>query len=263
LYFSVFHPVLEITIVRSEVLITECSKLVDANRERNSGLWSASVPIKIRSTLRTGNNDLPMKGIPNQNPCKLNSGFTYEPKKFQRQLSKREGGAKLLDICELPQSLKKRRQMELIEERKRKQEEKEMAKKKALEDKGKRAAQQKMQENAKKQNEKKSRSESVRNQETGDGSDQVTDTSTSAAAEESSQKRPCLQQAILKKWKRNSRKWSRSTSCGILPENPYMSRESIHRMPQRDQPQQSHQQHLLHQHPSLSSVANGITISVC
>ncbi|ETN83505.1 hypothetical protein NECAME_01812 [Necator americanus] len=78
---------------------------------------------------------LPMKGIPTQNTCKLNSGFTYEPKKFQRQLSKREGGAKLLDICELPQSLKKRRQQEMIEERKRKQEEKELAKKKALEDK--------------------------------------------------------------------------------------------------------------------------------
>ncbi|EPB79384.1 hypothetical protein ANCCEY_01543 [Ancylostoma ceylanicum] len=76
-----------------------------------------------------------MKGIPTQNTCKLNSGFTYEPKKFQRQLSKREGGAKLLDICELPQSLKKRRQQEMIEERKRKQEEKEIAKKKALEDK--------------------------------------------------------------------------------------------------------------------------------
>ncbi|EYC18180.1 hypothetical protein Y032_0028g1717 [Ancylostoma ceylanicum] len=152
----------------SNEMTKQCAKLADTNRERNSGLWSASVPIKIRSTLRTGNNDLPMKGIPTQNTCKLNSGFTYEPKKFQRQLSKREGGAKLLDICELPQSLKKRRQQEMIEERKRKQEEKEIAKKKALEDKrereeAKRAAQQKLQESAKKPVEKKPRIEVVRN----------------------------------------------------------------------------------------------------
>ncbi|KJH42323.1 hypothetical protein DICVIV_11698 [Dictyocaulus viviparus] len=79
-------------------MMRQCTKLVEANREKNNGLWSSTVPIKMRSTLRSANNDLPMKGIPTQNPCKLNSGFTYEPKKFQRHLIKREGGAKLLGM---------------------------------------------------------------------------------------------------------------------------------------------------------------------
>ncbi|KAK6765975.1 hypothetical protein RB195_025718 [Necator americanus] len=172
----------------SNDMTKQCAKLADTNRERNNGLWSASVPIKIRSTLRTGNNDLPMKGIPTQNTCKLNSGFTYEPKKFQRQLSKREGGAKLLDICELPQSLKKRRQQEMIEERKRKQEEKELAKKKALEDKkereeAKKAAQQKLQDSSRKPVEKKPRMEIVRNPSISEESDQVNSPTTSMMPE--------------------------------------------------------------------------------
>lgn len=159
-------------------MMKQCAKLVEANREKNSGLWSTNVPIKIRSTLRIGNNDLPMKGIPTQNPHKLNSGFTYEPKKFQRQLMKREGGAKLLDICELPQSLKRRRQLEMIEEKKRKQVEKEMARKKALEEKkekelAKKEAQPKHFANSKRQCEKKQRLESVENQSTNDGDGQV------------------------------------------------------------------------------------------
>lgn len=39
---------------------------------------------------------VPMKGIPTQNTVKLSQGFSNEPKKFQRTLAKREGGAKLL-----------------------------------------------------------------------------------------------------------------------------------------------------------------------
>lgn len=159
-------------------MMKQCAKLVEANREKSTGLWSTTVPIKIRSTLRTGNSDVPMKGIPTQNPCKLNSGFTYEPKKFQRQLLKREGGAKLLDFCELPQSLKRRRQLELIEEKKRKQMEKEMAKKKALEEKkekelARKTAQPKHLGNSKKQCEKKQQLQNVENHSTNSGDGQV------------------------------------------------------------------------------------------
>lgn len=236
-------------------MMKQCSKMSDASRERNNGLWSASVPIKIRSTLRTGNNDLPMKGIPNQNPCKLNSGFTYEPKKFQRQLSKREGGAKLLDICELPQSLKKRRQIELVEERKRKQEEKEMARRKAVEDKkekeeAKRAAQQKLQESAKKQAEKKPRVEDVPSTQTCDQGDQSTNANMPTSEEESSPGPSVATTNNAESMESEDPQMEAEHELRHHQENPFVSREPMHhRMPQRvvhSNPHQHHQQHPQH-----------------
>ncbi|KAI1732748.1 negative elongation factor A [Ditylenchus destructor] len=61
-----------------------------------------SFPIKMRSTARKPNNQLPMKGIPTVNTVQQSAGFTNEPRKFRRELSKREGGAMLIDIAELP-----------------------------------------------------------------------------------------------------------------------------------------------------------------
>lgn len=49
-----------------------------------------------------------MTKIPTVNTYKISSGFTNEPKKFQRQLLKREGGAMLIDFNELPQPNNKR-----------------------------------------------------------------------------------------------------------------------------------------------------------
>ncbi|CAB3399875.1 unnamed protein product [Caenorhabditis bovis] len=124
--------------------------------QKNTSLTSTAVestalPIKMRSTQRLPNNKLPMKGIPTHNTWKLNGGFTNEPKKFQRTLPQKKGGAMLLDIADLPPSLKKRRQVEKEEEAKRKAEEKEKAKQRALElkkekEEAKRLAQQKAQE---------------------------------------------------------------------------------------------------------------------
>lgn len=71
---------------------------------------------------------VPMRGIPTTNTCKLSAGFTNEPRRFPRQLPKR-GGAKLLDIQELPQALKIRRKEQEAEEKARKQQEKEEQKK--------------------------------------------------------------------------------------------------------------------------------------
>ncbi|XGW33645.1 hypothetical protein V3C99_017783, partial [Haemonchus contortus] len=231
-------------------MIKQCSRLVDANREKNSGLWSASVPIKIRSTLRTGNNDLPMKGIPNQNPCKLSSGFTYE-KKFQRQLSKREGGAKLLDICELPQSLKKRRQMEMVEERKRKQEEKEMAKRKALEDRkereAKKAAQDKIHENAKRQFEKKSRTDIARVTEAGGFYEQINDPYIYKAEEGSSSETSLAPSRHNEKVFTQQQGMEQQLEMRHSAEDPHLSRERIQRLTQRVHNDHQQQQQLQQQ----------------
>lgn len=59
-----------------------------------------------------------MKSIPSTNTLKMSSGFTNEPKKFQRQLAKREGGAVLIDISELPRfpDNKKRKNSETLKQ---------------------------------------------------------------------------------------------------------------------------------------------------
>ncbi|KHN88485.1 Negative elongation factor A [Toxocara canis] len=98
-------------------------------KNQKSGVFTSSFPIRIRSTARKPNNDLPMRGIPAVNTCKLSAGFTNEPRKFQRQLAKREGGAKLIDIDEIPHALKKRRREQEAEEKAKKQLEKEEMKK--------------------------------------------------------------------------------------------------------------------------------------
>ncbi|MCP9266430.1 Negative elongation factor A [Dirofilaria immitis] len=104
------------------------------NRNKNQKLdvVSPSFPIRMRSTVRKPNNDLPMRGIPTTNTCKLSAGFTNEPRKFQRQLTRREGGAKFIDIGDLPQALSVRRKEQEAEERSRRQQEKEEQKKRAL-----------------------------------------------------------------------------------------------------------------------------------
>ncbi|VDK45169.1 unnamed protein product [Anisakis simplex] len=89
-------------------------------KNQKSGVYSTSFPIRMRSTARKPNNDLPMRGIPTVNTCKLSAGFTNEPRKFQRQLAKREGGAKLIDIDEIPHALKKRRREQEAEEKAKK-----------------------------------------------------------------------------------------------------------------------------------------------
>lgn len=103
-----------------------------ANPAKNakSGVMSTSFPIRMRSTARKPNNDLPMRGIPAVNTCKLSAGFTNEPRKFQRQLTKREGGAKLIDIDEIPHALKKRRREQEAEEKAKRLIEKEEMRKK-------------------------------------------------------------------------------------------------------------------------------------
>lgn len=73
---------------------------------------------------------VPMRGIPAVNTCKLSAGFTNEPRKFQRQLVKREGGAKLIDIDEIPHALKQRRREQEAEEKAKKLLEKQELKKK-------------------------------------------------------------------------------------------------------------------------------------
>lgn len=52
-----------------------------------------------------------MRGIPSTPASKIFSGFSNEPKKFQRNITKRAGGAMLIDISDLPQApnMKKRR----------------------------------------------------------------------------------------------------------------------------------------------------------
>lgn len=72
-----------------------------------------------------------MRGIPNASTCKLSAGFTNEPRKFQRQLTRREGGAKFIDIADLPQALSVRRKEQEAEERARKHQEREEQRKRA------------------------------------------------------------------------------------------------------------------------------------
>lgn len=72
-----------------------------------------------------------MRGIPTTNTCKLSAGFTNEPRKFQRQLTRREGGAKFIDIADLPRALSVRRKEQEAEERARRQQEREMQRKRA------------------------------------------------------------------------------------------------------------------------------------
>lgn len=74
-----------------------------------------------------------MKGIPNTNACKLSSGFSNEPRKFKRQI-KRDGGAKLIEIDDLPQALKIRRKEQKAEEKAKKEQEKEERKKRLQEE---------------------------------------------------------------------------------------------------------------------------------
>jgi hypothetical protein len=52
-----------------------------------------------------------MRGIPATPVSKIASGFSNDPKKFQRPVTKREGGAVLIDISDIPQpsNMKKRR----------------------------------------------------------------------------------------------------------------------------------------------------------
>ncbi|VDK86935.1 unnamed protein product [Litomosoides sigmodontis] len=118
---------------KSYTLKAELLKSIDHNRNKNQKLdvMSQSCPIRMRSTARKPNNDLPMRGIPTINTCKLSAGFTNEPRKFQRQLTRREGGAKFIDIADLPRALSVRRKEQEAEERARRQQEREMQRKRA------------------------------------------------------------------------------------------------------------------------------------
>uniref|UniRef100_A0A1I7Z4Z4 HDAg domain-containing protein n=1 Tax=Steinernema glaseri TaxID=37863 RepID=A0A1I7Z4Z4_9BILA len=79
-----------------------------SGKGKNNGIVS-SFPLRMRSTVRKPNNNLPMKGIPTVSACKQSAGFSNEPRKFTRPLIKREGGAKLLELDEIPQPMMKRR----------------------------------------------------------------------------------------------------------------------------------------------------------
>ncbi|CAD6185003.1 unnamed protein product [Caenorhabditis auriculariae] len=66
----------------------EVEKLAEAQQalklKHGGNIVSTTVPIKMRSTARKADNNLPMVGIPTQNSLKLNSGFTNEPKKSSK-----------------------------------------------------------------------------------------------------------------------------------------------------------------------------------
>ncbi|GMR61580.1 hypothetical protein PMAYCL1PPCAC_31775, partial [Pristionchus mayeri] len=96
--------------------------------EDKSGLVS-SLPMKFRSTLRKPDLKTPMRGIVQPNAMKINGGFTSEPKKFPRQLSKRDGGALLISIDDIPHAHQKRKKDFDKEERERKKEQAEAEKK--------------------------------------------------------------------------------------------------------------------------------------
>ncbi|CAJ0958260.1 unnamed protein product, partial [Mesorhabditis belari] len=122
---------------RSHLLKMEVLKQAEAAANpigKSKGSLHGLPICKVRSTARKPNNDLPMTKVV-MNTCKLSAGFSNEPKKFQRPALKREGGAKLLDISEIPQSMKKRKIDVMAEERKRKADEKEEMKKKEKEEK--------------------------------------------------------------------------------------------------------------------------------
>ncbi|KAK0396651.1 hypothetical protein QR680_001798 [Steinernema hermaphroditum] len=89
---------------------------------KSNGVLS-TFPLRMRSTARKPNNNLPMKGIRTVSACKQSAGFSNEPRKFARPLMKREGGAKLLELDEIPQPIMKRRRRGTeIEEKKPKME---------------------------------------------------------------------------------------------------------------------------------------------
>uniref|UniRef100_A0A0R3RLL5 HDAg domain-containing protein n=1 Tax=Elaeophora elaphi TaxID=1147741 RepID=A0A0R3RLL5_9BILA len=120
---------------KSYTLKAELLKSIEIGCNRNKNqkfdVVSSSFPIRMRSTARKPNNDLPMRGIPTANTCKLSAGFTNEPRKFQRQLTRREGGAKFIDIGDLPQALSVRRKEQEAEERARRHREREKQRKRA------------------------------------------------------------------------------------------------------------------------------------
>ncbi|CAD5224050.1 unnamed protein product [Bursaphelenchus okinawaensis] len=101
---------------RSKLLMEEALKTADALRDPSTHKkapvtsYVSSLPIRMRNNQRKMDVSLPMRGIKSVNPAKLSAGFSNEPKKFQRTVAKREGGAMLLDISDLPQAhVKKRR----------------------------------------------------------------------------------------------------------------------------------------------------------
>ncbi|VDN59303.1 unnamed protein product [Dracunculus medinensis] len=106
-------------------LIRSAESGVNSTKIQKTTVVAPSFPIRMRSTVRKPNNDLPMRGIPSVNTCKMSAGFTNEPRKRPRQLVKREGGAKLIDIDEIPQALKIRRREQAAEEKAKKLQEKE------------------------------------------------------------------------------------------------------------------------------------------
>lgn len=121
-------------------LVKSAEQGLNPAKNQKPGVLTTSFPIRMRSTARKPNNDLPMRGIPTVNTCKLSAGFTNEPRKFQRQLSKREGGAKLIDIDEIPHALKKKRREQEAEERAKKLLEKEENKKRLSAEKAEKEA---------------------------------------------------------------------------------------------------------------------------
>ncbi|TMS36279.1 hypothetical protein L596_003479 [Steinernema carpocapsae] len=108
---------------KSALLLEEVTKafnnIGDIGGKGKCNGMSSTFPLRMRSTVRKPNNNLPMKGIPTVSACKQSAGFTNEPRKFTRPLIKREGGAKLLQLDEIPQPImKKRRRATEAEEKK-------------------------------------------------------------------------------------------------------------------------------------------------
>lgn len=93
------------------------------------------VPIRGRDTVRKMETNSPLRGIPSQNPGKMSSGFTTASKMYNRPtVTKKEGGAKLIDITETPEMLRKRRKEMEVEEKAAKKVQKEEQKKKREQD---------------------------------------------------------------------------------------------------------------------------------
>ncbi|GMT36489.1 hypothetical protein PFISCL1PPCAC_27786, partial [Pristionchus fissidentatus] len=116
---------------KAEQLREDCLKelLEPKPVEDKSGIIT-SLPMKFRSTLRKPDLKTPMKGIVQPNATKINGGFTSEPKKFPRQLAKRDGGALLISIDDIPHAHLKRKKDIEREEREKKREQLEIEKKK-------------------------------------------------------------------------------------------------------------------------------------
>uniref|UniRef100_A0A914WGN7 HDAg domain-containing protein n=1 Tax=Plectus sambesii TaxID=2011161 RepID=A0A914WGN7_9BILA len=92
-----------------------------------------SIPTRSRGTRNTDDGS-PLRGIPSQNASKISGGFTNEPKKFPRPSLKRDGGAKLIEIAETPQALKRKRKEWELEQKQQKLNEKEEWKRKLIEE---------------------------------------------------------------------------------------------------------------------------------